>query len=448
MSKKPSLAHQPKSLEMSKASIIEYTRQKRHLYQTHPHRAYRIQLLTQYCETTGFDRKYAQKLLTGKRKGDGTGRGKNAGRHLLYTEGIKKIIQAIWKSSEQPCGKRLKQTIPLLLPSYEKRHGQLDETTRELLIKISPAQIDRLLSENKARNPGKKWWLKRPGIEAIREKIAVRAQRWQVEECGWLEVDSVALCGGDMSGGFIWILTVTDIWSGWTEIVPMWNRASKTVLNHYEPLMKRSPFIWKGIDSDNGGEFISWETLKWQQIRKTLGHPIELTRSRPYHKNDQSRVEQKNYTHVRQFLGYERIDYQQLLEPLSEVCRAWSLWNNLYRVQMKQLESRREGTRRRRRHDPTPQSAARRIMEMKETEPSIRKALEKLYHSNDPLDLHDECERGLQHIYQLLAILRKNEPMSEWEADELCLLQGKLTLRYAPFQLALKKEKTTLHPAS
>ena len=107
---------------------------------------------------------------------------------------------------------------------------------------------------------------------------------------------------------------------------------------------------------------------------------------------------------------------------------------------MKQLESRR--------HDPTPQSAARRIMEMKETEPSIRKGLEKLYQSNDPLDLHDECERGLKHIYQLLATLRKNEPMSELEADELCQLQGKLTLRYAPFQLALKNEKTTLRPAS
>lgn len=332
MSKKPSLDHQPEPLKMSKASIIEYTSQKRLLYQTHPHRAYRIHLLNQYCETTGFDRKYAQKLLSGKRKGDGTGRGKNAGRPTLYTETIKKIIQTIWKSSEQPCGKRLKQTIPLLLPSYEKRHGQLDETIRELLLKISPAQIDRLLSENKTRAPGKKWWLKRPGVEAIREKIAIRAERWQVEECGWLEVDSVALCGGDISGGFIWILTVTDVWSG------------------------------------------------------------------------------------------------------------WSLWNNLYRVQMKQLESRR--------HDPTPQSAARRIMEMKETEPSIRKGLEKLYQSNDPLDLHDECERGLKHIYQLLATLRKNEPMSELEADELCQLQGKLTLRYAPFQLALKNEKTTLRPAS
>ncbi len=230
-------------LKMSKDSIIEYTSQKRHLYQTHSHRAYRTRLLNEFCETTGLERKYAQKLLSGKRRGDGKGRGKNAGRPTKYTPQVGKIIKEIWQASEQSCGKRLKQTISLYLNSYEKRHGALIANMQELLGSISAAQIDRLLSKYKVRFPEKRWWLKRPGTEAIREHIAVRAERWKVEECGWLEVDSVALCGGDMSGPFLWILTITDVYSGWTEIVPRWNRSAKRVLSHYGPLMERTPFL-------------------------------------------------------------------------------------------------------------------------------------------------------------------------------------------------------------
>ncbi len=121
-------------LKMSKASIIEYTSHKRHLYQSHPHRAYRTHLLNEFCETTGLERKYAQKLLGGKRREDGKGRGKNADRLPKYTPQVGKIIKEIWFASEQPCGKRLKQTIPLYLNSYEKRHGLLSANIRELLV--------------------------------------------------------------------------------------------------------------------------------------------------------------------------------------------------------------------------------------------------------------------------------------------------------------------------
>lgn len=437
-----------KAPKMSKETINEYTRNKRHQYVTHPSKTYRSRLLDEYCATTGRERKYAQKLLSGKRKGDGLGRKNNTGRPRKYGEEEQAIIHKIWKISEQPCGKRLKQTIALLLPSYQKRYGKIGKESISKLLEISPAQLDRILSDKKVSKGKGKWWLKRPTVEALREKIAIRAESWAVEESGWLEVDSVALCGGDMSGSFIWILTLTDIYSGWTEIVPMWNRSAKRVVDHYEHLIENTPFEWKGIDSDNGGEFISWEAIKWKSIREQLGHQLELTRSRPYHKNDQSRVEQKNYTHVRQFLGYDRLDYQQLMESISETCRAWSLWNNLYRVQMKQERSQRIGSRRKRSHEKQPRTPAQRIIEKTPT-PEIKSKLEELYKNNDALELHEECERGLEHIFQLLQELRKNEPLaSELEADEISAKFGKLTLRYAPFQLAKLSNKTRLPSAS
>lgn len=242
---------------MSKQAIIEYTASKKQQYQRNPHKQYRSKLLDEFCQTTQFERKYAQNLLSGKRRGDGQGRGKNAGRKIKYDEDTKEIIKNIWMASEQPCGKRLKTTLELFLPSYEEKYGKVEEIKRSNILSISAEQLDRILKENKSSKEERKEYLKGRSKEAIRKEIPIRAEGWQVEECGWLEVDCVALCGGDMSGGFIWILTITDVWSGWTEIIPMWNRSAKRLLEHYGELMSYTPFEWKGLDSDNGGEFIS-----------------------------------------------------------------------------------------------------------------------------------------------------------------------------------------------
>lgn len=167
-----------------------------------------------------------------------------------------------------------------------------------------------------------------------------------------------------------------------------------------------------------------------------MGQELEITRSRPYHKNDQARVEQKNYTHVREFLGYERVGYQQLEAPLEELCRAWSLWNNLYRVQMKQLSSRREGSKRIRRHEKNPRTATQRIMEKPQTPEEIKMKLQKLYERKDPFSLHEECERGLKYVDDLLKKFSENEPQNEEERDKLRDNQNPLKLRYTTISLA------------
>jgi hypothetical protein len=236
--------------------------------------------------------------------------------------------------------------------------GHLDcpEEIRVQLVGISAASIDRLLRDFKV-TAGKKVRPPKPA-SAVKALVEVRAQSWETSETGWTEVDTVAHCGGDMGGDFIWTLTSVEISSGWTELRAVWNRGQQASFEGLESIWESQPFDLLGVDSDNGGEFLNFHLYHW--LKK---HGIEQTRSRPYFKNDQAYVEQKNHTHVRQLLGYERLEHRELLEDLNELLKLWSQWRNLFCVTMKQESKRREGGRQIRRHEKQGRSPARRLIE-------------------------------------------------------------------------------------
>ena len=151
-----------------------------------------------------------------------------------------------------------------------------------------------------------------------------------------------------MSGSFVWTLTSVDIVSGWSEVRPVWNRGQHTTRQGIEAITEAQSFDLKGIDSDNGGEFLNHHLHRWSQEKG-----IKQSRSRSYRKNGQVHVEQKNYTHVRQLLGYDRLGHQELIEPLTTLLAKWSLFKNLYSVTMEQISKTREGIKEIRRHAKT-----------------------------------------------------------------------------------------------
>jgi hypothetical protein len=240
---------------------------------------------------------------------------------------------------EQPCGKRMKDMLPL-----RSKHLDCPDEIVAQLEAISAASIDRLLGGFKV-TAGKKIRSPKPA-SAVKALVPVRGESWDTGETGWTEVDTVAHCGGDMGGDFIWTMTSVEISRGWTELRGVWNRGQQASFEALESIWESQPFVLIRVDSDNGGEFLNHHLYQW--LKK---HGIEQTRSRPYHKNDQAYVEQKNHTHVRQFLGYERLGHRELLEGLNELLKLWSLWRNLFCVTMKQESKRREGSRQIRRHE-------------------------------------------------------------------------------------------------
>jgi hypothetical protein len=321
---------------MSKECLDEYIPRVRGRYQRLTGKLARSRLLDDFCEVTGYGRKHAIKVLRGqKRTGKGPGRG---GAPRLYDEKVRTVLRHCWLHMEQPCGKRMVGMLPLWLGHLNAVGGhKITSETRARLLEVSPATIDRLLSPTKTGSRKKR--LVPRSDAAIKALIEIRAERWDTQEVGWTEVDTVAHCGGDMGGSFIWSLTSVEILSGWTEIRCIWNRGQHATLEGLEEIGKAQPFTLRGIDSDGGGEFINYHLyhhLKNQGIRQT--------RSRPYRKNDQAHVEQKNYTHVRQIIGYERLGHQELVKPLNELMSEWSLWKNLFCTTMEQLSSTREGS--------------------------------------------------------------------------------------------------------
>ena len=201
--------------------------------------------------------------------------------------------------------------------------GHCAEQIGVQLAQIRAASIDRRLSGFKV-TAGKKARAPKPA-NAVKALVKVRAQSWDTTETGWTEVDTVAHCGGNMGGDFIWTLTSVEISSAWTELRAVWNRGQHATFEGLESIWESQPFDLLGVDSDNGGEFLNHHLYHW--LKK---HGIEQTRSRPYSKNDQAYVEQKNHTHVRQFLGYERLEHRELLEDLNELLKLWSQWRNLF----------------------------------------------------------------------------------------------------------------------
>jgi len=348
-------------------------------------------MLDELCEDYEYERKYAIKLLGGGLP-PGCGR-VHPGPERLY-EIIEPVVQYIWLRSEQPCGKRLVPILRQWLPFYELRQGRLNGRQRQLVGQVSAATLDRLLAPARAQHSGRGRCGTKPG-SLLRSEIPIRTGTWDLSQPGFLEADSVAHCGASMAGDFIWSLTYTDILSGWTEGGAVWNKGAAGVLAATREVEQRLPFGLLGFDSDNGGEFLNHHLWAYMRERKA---PVEFTRSRPYHSDDNAHVEQKNWTWARQLLGYGRLENPELVGPISALYReVWAPWQNFFLPCLKLERKWREGSHWRKRYEP-PRTAYQRlcapgILSLKE-----RRQLRERYESLDPFDLKDELEEKLKQI--------------------------------------------------
>jgi hypothetical protein len=347
-------------------------------------------MLDELCQDYEYERKYATKLLGGSLP-EPSGKAR-PGREPQYGL-IEPVVETIWLAAEQPCGKRLAPILRQWLPFYELRHGLLSGRQRKLVREISAATLDRLLASARAQHSRGRCGTK-PG-SLLRSEIPIRTGTWDLTRPGFLEADSVAHCGGSMAGDFIWSLTYTDILSGWTEGGAVWNKGSAGVLAATREVEERLPFGLLGFDSDNGGEFLNRHLWAYMRERQ---EPVEFTRSRPYHSDDNAHVEQKNWTWARQLLGYGRLENPELVAPISELYReVWAPWQNFFLPCLKLKRKWREGSHWRRRYEP-PRTAYERLCAPGLLPLKQRRQLRERYASLNPFDLKDELEAKLKRI--------------------------------------------------
>jgi hypothetical protein len=316
---------------------------------------------------------------------------------MRYGESERHVIRQIWRWGDYPCGKRLAAMLPLWLGAYERRHGALPVEVRQKLLAISAATLDRLLAKDRLRVPTRRGTTK-PG-RLLRAQIPVRCQSWDISRPGYLEADTVDHGGASTAGSYMHSITYTDIYSGWVEQAAVWNKGATGVLSRTRQIEAELPFVLLGFDSDNGGEFINHHLWRYFRGRPT---PIDFTRSREYRKNDNAHVEEKNWTKVRQLLGYQRYDRPELVELVNTLYRhQWRLLQNFFVPAMKLQEKRRCGAKVYKRH-ALAQTPAQRLLAWKDLPADKRQWLEHLQTTLDPVTLTEAVQAQLKKIQAVL----------------------------------------------
>jgi hypothetical protein len=285
--------------------------------------------------------------------------------------------------------------LPEWIPAYEEHEKKLPGKVREKLLGASGRTLDRLLEplRGEAGRPS----LTRPGT-LLRHQIPIRGSVWEEGVPGWLEVDTVALCGGSVAGEFVWMVDGVDHATTWVTVRAMWGRGQAGTLAALQDVERSLPFDLLGLDSDNGGEFLNHHVMRWLQQRR---RPVFMTRSRPYKKDDNAHVEQKNWTHVRQWFGYERHDNPEVVELINELVRGpYGQLLNYFHASLK-LERKEKKDGRLRRIYGAAQTPLARVLASAQVTEETKGRLRKEKGALNPFVLKQEVGRRLKQIAAL-----------------------------------------------
>jgi hypothetical protein len=356
---------------------------------------HRKKLIDQAVELMGYHRKSAIRALRKRSAPVLKSRSVRViGRPRLYEpELMLPVLKVIWLVGQQPCGRRLASMMPEWVPAYEAYHRRIDGAVREQLLGASSATLDRLMVPVRVQSG--RFRGTRPGT-MLRQEIPIRGGSWRAEEAGWMEADTVSLCGGNASGEVAWVLDNTDICTTWVEMRAMYGRGQESAVEQLKDIEAHLPFPWLGLDSDNGGEFINRHVLRWCQ--KGRQAPIFYTRSRPYHSNDNAHVEQKNWTHVRHWFGYERHDNPEVIGMMNDLARSHlGQFVNLFSPSMK-LKSQQTVDGKTRRIYDKPVTPYVRVLASEQVSPAKKAELQSLKEKLNPFELESRIQKQLGAI--------------------------------------------------
>ncbi len=313
----------------------------------------------------------------------------------FHDEELVKHLRKLWIQGNQLCSKRMQASFEDWFKWYE-----CDAQTKANLLKISPSTIDRILKPYRAQYRRRKRTGTKPGT-LLKTLIPIKLLDRSIERPGFIQADTVAHCGGSLLGEHIWSLTFTDEFTGWTEIRGIWGKGSLGVLNAIKDIEIDLPFEMVAFNSDNGSEFLNDHLYRYftDKAQKKMG--FKLSRSRPYKKNDNAKVEQKNWTHVRKLFGYERFDRAMLVPVMNDVYRDFCRLQNYYMPQMKLIRKERVGSKIKRQYD-IPKTPFNRLMESGYLTEEMKVKIQKIKDETNPFHLSKQIQEKLEFFYKLL----------------------------------------------
>ncbi len=375
---------------MSRETIREYFNAIYNRYRKASKELKRL-ILDEFCLNTRYNRKYAiRKLNTLPSKEPKTDKHR---RRPIYGPQSISVIAAVWKAAGYPCSVRLKALLVLWMPCIRKRF-QINQAVERQLLSISARQIDRRLKGRKADLRKRIYGRTKPGT-LLKHHILIRTDNWDVKTPGWTEVDTVSHSGNSAEGTFGYTVNQTDILTTWVESRAILGKGEESVVNALDEMAHALPFQIKGIDSDNGSEFINWHLFRYCKNNK-----IQPFRGRPYKKDDNAHIEQKNWTHVRKLMGWDRYDTQEAVAAMNKLYKnELHFFMNLFMPSMKLQTKRRIGS--------------------KLGDPEKIQALKRLKDQLDPFSLAESIENKLERIYKLANDRQSPKPVEAQKSQAM-----------------------------
>ena len=403
---------------MGTRSRQDYLAVLRFRYQQTASKKERSRLINEAIENTGLHRKSLIRALNNgpalAPSEDDRPPAAKLGRKKKYSLECLEALKKLYRASEYQCSDKLKYMIPVLL-----KQGKFpwEETLLLELAAISPASIDRYLrsfrsTERRRRNSGT-----RPGSQIFKRLIPIKCLDVVSSRCGYLEADTVAHCGGNMGGDFVWSLTITDTFSGWTENRAVYGKHAKNVLPAIHSIFSALAFDMISMNVDNGSEFINHRLYEYfLKLGEEKTIPFPMSRSRSYHKNDNAHVEQKNWTHVRQIFGYERLESRDFVPLMNEIYLIQTLIQNFFIPQFKLKSKVRIMAKIKKKHD-APRTPYERVLSDPKVSDQQKRALREKYQSLNYFELQTRKQALIAHFLQLQRELKSKKEASAPETQ-------------------------------
>ena len=365
-------------------------------------------ILDEFCKTYDCHRKHALRMLNAAPPS--AKRPPRPKRGSPYTRGrLPRIIEAVWEASDYLCGQRLKPALLEWLPDIRKNFKTIPQE-EQLLLGIGAATIDRMLKPKKGWLKRRMYGTTRPGT-LLKHLIPIKTDCWDVTRPGFGEVDLVSHSGACAQGDFGHTLNYTDILLGWVERRCVLGKGEVGVQLAIDDIRQELPFDLLGVDSDNGSEFINdhlYRYCKGDPDKKRP--PVQFTRSRPYKKDDNAHVEQKNWTHVRKLLGYARYDTQEVIDAINDLYRNELRWfQNFFQPSMRLVKKVRVGARVKRKYDQA-KTPLRRLIESGLGDPAKVAALKALREKINPFTLSKIVDAKLKVICAMASNVPSGPP--------------------------------------
>lgn len=366
-------------------------------------------ILDQYVSVTSYHRKAAIRIL----RAQPSAQKKPRICKVKYDATVKAVVEQVWQIANRICGKRLVPLLTELIPALEKfGHLALEAEVRAKVLALSPATADRLLHDIRKKEKRSKGTTRRGKL--LKSQVPLRTfSEWEEVKPGFLEADLVAHCGESMGGQFLNTLTLVDVASGWTECLAVLCKEQHLVLEGLKKGRALLPFPLLGVDTDNGTEFLNEVWLRYCQQEE-----LTFTRSRPYRKNDQCFVEQKNGAVVRRMIGYDRYEGSAACEKLGELYGVLRLYQNYFQPSMKLLGKKRTGAKVSKKYEAA-QTPYQRLLKSEAVSEEEKEKLRQEYAKLDPLRLYQEIVRKQEAFWDLtVARVVRQEPAVYEEKKE------------------------------